>query len=589
MGEDAPDPVGGVAMLLRHERAQSADEHGAVEGHSDGDEQYPERVEQAVERAAGGVAHPVRIEPGGQGVDPLLDVLGEVGLGESRADDGEVLDLGEDLWQLVAELLRLADGGRTDDDGQEGDDSDQARRDDADRCAAVAPEAIVDESHERLYGEREQDSDPEQCDGTPHGSGECVEDEQRDDPDGQPDERAGIDGDEQARWGLATGARRDRSIALFAGHLGYRTTPMTSDGGMVAEPVVEDGNGPQTGRRLRLTIGPSAWTLAFAAVILALVVHGVAVRARQPLGWALAAIVAAAALELPIDTLNRRIKRRGLALLAVLIPVLAVIGVLTWAVVGDLDMQVRQLQRDIPEVAAEIEESDRFGDAAQDFGLVEWAEDFADGLRPPSSQIGEEAKTGASTWLLTLILTIFAVLWGRRLTDAGLAQISDERKRNKIARISRHAFERSQRYVDTSLVLGLATGLVAWVCFRLADLPAPTPLALFVGVASLVPLIGVAFAMWCAAGLAAGVVSPTAGITLALVALLVQAGHVFVLRKVAPAPRPGPAIIVISFIVGWVLYGVGGVIVTTALLVYAVAILDAIYEDEGEVIEETIA
>ena len=362
---------------------------------------------------------------------------------------------------------------------------------------------------------------------------------------------------------------------------------MASNGGMVAQPVEEESAGSRE-RRIRLTIGPTAWTLAFAAVIGALVLHAIAVRARQPLGWALAAIVAAAALELPIEALTRRIKRRGLALLAVLIPVLAVIGGVTWAVVGDLDAQVRQLQEDIPEVAADIEASERFGEAAQDFGLVEWAEDFADGLRQPSSQIGEKAKTGASTWLITLILTIFALLWGRRLTDAGLAQISDERRREKVARISRRAFERSQRYVDSSLVLGMLTGGAAWVCFTLADLPAPTPLALFVGVASLVPLIGVAIAMWCAAGLAAGIVSPTAGITLALLALLVQAVHVFLLRKAAPAPRPGPAIIVISFIVGWSLYGVGGVVVGTALMVYAVAILDAIHEDEGAVIEETL-
>ena len=63
-------------------------------------------------------------------------------------------------------------------------------------------------------------------------------------------------------------------------------------------------DGARGGRRIRLTIGPAAWTFAFAAVIGAFVVHDLAVRARQPLGWALAAVVAAAALEVPVDAVD---------------------------------------------------------------------------------------------------------------------------------------------------------------------------------------------------------------------------------------------------------------------------------------------
>ena len=177
-------------------------------------------------------------------------------------------------------------------------------------------------------------------------------------------------------------------------------------------PEPGDGANLRVGRRIRLTIGPAAWTFAFAAVIAAFVSPtSPAVPASRWDGLS-RQLWRQAPWTLPVDALTRRVKRRGIASCCVLVPVLAVIGGIAWAVVGDLDDQVRQLQRDIPEVAAEIEESERFGEAAQEFGLVAEAEEFADGLRRPSEQVGEEARGGASTWLLTLILTIFALLWG---------------------------------------------------------------------------------------------------------------------------------------------------------------------------------
>ena len=133
-----------------------------------------------------------------------------------------------------------------------------------------------------------------------------------------------------------------------------------------------------------------------------------------------------------------------------------------------------------------------------------------------------------------------------------------------------------------SVVLGLTTGVAAWACFRLADLPAPTPLALLVGVGSLVPIVGVVLTMWSAAALAAGVVVAGDGTGIGGDGVGAPGGP---RPRAAPGdaqlPRPGPAIIVLSFILGWSLYGVGGVLVGTALIVYAVAVIDVMRETES--------
>lgn len=331
---------------------------------------------------------------------------------------------------------------------------------------------------------------------------------------------------------------------------------------------------------MRLTVGPAAWILIFGSIVAALVLNNVLVAGRRPLGWAVAALVGAAALE-PLVSLASRQMRRGLALVVVLLPVLGLVGLITWGVVGDLDAQVRRLQRDIPQVAADIESSERFGEAAQEFGLVDKAEEFASNLRRPSSQVGEEARGGASTWLLTLILTIFALGWGPRFSAAGLRQIKDADRRDRLARIVGRAFGRSQVYVDAAVLLGLATGVVAWATFRLVDLPAPTPLALVVGVASLVPSIGIVIAALPAALLAGGLVSPGTGFAIAAGGLVVQVLHRFALeRSTRGAAHPGAAVIVISFVIGYEVYGIGGSIVGMSLAVFVAALLDSLAEEE---------
>lgn len=333
---------------------------------------------------------------------------------------------------------------------------------------------------------------------------------------------------------------------------------------------------------MRLTVGPAAIAVVFGAIIFALVAESVLIKGRRPLGWALAAVVAAAAAE-PLVGRASRYMRRGVALVVVLIPVLAFVGLVTWGVVGDLDAQIERLQRDIPEVAAEIEAGDQFGDAAREFELVEKAEEFADTLRPPSSRVGEEAVGGASTWVLTLILTVFALGWGPRFSDAALKQVPEGRQRERLARVVGRAFNQSQVYIEVAVLMAVVTGFLAWGTFHLIDLPAPTPLALVVGVGTLVPSIGIVAATLPAALLAGGLVDPRTGIALFVGALVVQLVHAVVLRRATrEAAHPGAAVIVISFVVGYELYGVGGSVVGTCVTVFLAALLDSIAQEERE-------
>jgi predicted PurR-regulated permease PerM len=335
-------------------------------------------------------------------------------------------------------------------------------------------------------------------------------------------------------------------------------------------------------RRVRLTVGPAAIAVIFGAIIFALVGETVLEKGRRPLGWALAAAVAAAAVE-PLVARASKYMRRGLALVVVLVPLLGFVGLVTWGVVGDLDAQVRRLQRDIPEVAAEIEDGQQMGDAAQEFELTDKAQEFADSLRRPSSRVGQEAVGGASTWVLTLILTLFALGWGPRFADAAVKQVPEGRRRERLARVVGRAFLQSQTYIEVAVLMAVVTGFLAFAVFRMIDLPAPTPLALVVGVGTLVPSIGIALATVPAALLAGGLISPSTGIALGLGAIALQIVHAVVLRRATRgAAHPGAAVIVISFVIGYELYGVGGSVVGTCVTVFLAALLDSIAEEERE-------
>ncbi len=72
------------------------------------------------------------------------------------------------------------------------------------------------------------------------------------------------------------------------------------------------------------------------------------------------------------------------------------------------------------------------------------------------------------------------------------------------------------------------------------------------------------------------------GVTVAVAGLALQVVHHAVLhRTTRGATHPGVAVIVLALIVGWELYGVGGSVVGVALTVFAVALVDALADEEA--------
>lgn len=324
-----------------------------------------------------------------------------------------------------------------------------------------------------------------------------------------------------------------------------------------------------------LMVTPGSIALVFGVIVAALVARNVLVAGRRPLGWAVAAVVLAALVEPAVSVVGRRL-RRGPAVVLVILALLGAGALVGAGVLSDADRQVDRLRDAAPEAALRLEQSDRFGDVATEFRLTERVREVVDTVRRPSAGLTGGAAGRASTGLVVMILTVFALIWGGRFGRGAVAQIPDERLRSRVQRTIDVAFRRSRRWLLFSLAQAAVVGALTWALCRVADVPAAAPLALIVAAFSIVPGFGIMCGALPVLLLEAGLDSLRAAGVLALVLLVLQVVQAVVVRPVVVRRSivVGPAAVVISLLLGYDVYGIGGALGGLALTVFAVALID---------------
>jgi predicted PurR-regulated permease PerM len=342
-----------------------------------------------------------------------------------------------------------------------------------------------------------------------------------------------------------------------------------------------DGSGGRSPTR-RLILTPGSWALIGGGILLALGTRNVLVAARRPIGWAIAACVLAAALENPVRLVARHV-RRGVALILVAVPILAIVGLVTAGVIQDLDREVGKLRRDIPEAAAALQRSERFGSTARRLDLKAKADEISDRIQSPSRQVAGRAAGRASSWFLVGILTVFALGWGPRMGDAALHQLPEGEYRDRVARVVGRAFRRTQFVVDVAFLQAIAIGTAAWAVFSLVDVRAPTALALIVGVTSMVPGIGVLLGALPAVLLEGTLDSWESGSLLFFLAVATQCAQTIAQRRyVIDKLFVGPAVVILGFMIGMDVYGMAGAVFGTAFAIFGLALIDAIGAEQPD-------
>ena len=315
--------------------------------------------------------------------------------------------------------------------------------------------------------------------------------------------------------------------------------------------------------RERLRISPRSAVLSVALFGATLGLLAVVAAAQRVIGWILVAGTLAGLLHPLVSLLDRRMPR-ALATGIVMLVAVGTVGTVVYRLVDDVQRETRRLQEAGPERAREIERSERFGDFARDIRLSERVDRFLRGLPErlrggTTAEAIQAAATRGVAFLATGVLTIFFLQHGPRLARAGLNQLHDRRRRERLAQLALAVYRRAFGYASASLAMSLAAGLAAYLAARMAEVPGPAALGVWVGLWDLVPLAGAAIGAFPIVALAAASSGERAVVVaLAFVAYQVVE-NVLVQRNVERATvKVGPFVTLAAGLVGLELSGVAG-------------------------------
>jgi predicted PurR-regulated permease PerM len=329
-----------------------------------------------------------------------------------------------------------------------------------------------------------------------------------------------------------------------------------------------------------MRVRPRAVVLAVVTVALTLLVLRVLESAGRVLGWVAMAAAIAAVLTPAVARLSERMPR-GVAVAIVALGTLGAVAAVSYGLVEDVVQQLRVLQRAAPELAEDIERSGRFADAARDARLSERVRDIVaevpERLRGGSTADAvRSATTRGLAFLAVAVLTIFMVLHGPRLLDGARRQIHDGERRALAERTTAAVEQRAIAYARGTGLIALLAGVFAFIVATAADVPGPAPLALWVALWDLVPLIGAVVGALPIVAMAA-ILSPAKGAVVAVAFIVWQVLEDLALQRPLERRtlRVGPFLTIAAGMAGLELYGLAGsllAVLTVAVVLVAVEV-----------------
>jgi predicted PurR-regulated permease PerM len=244
--------------------------------------------------------------------------------------------------------------------------------------------------------------------------------------------------------------------------------------------------------RVRLSVR-SAFALVFAlgaAILLLEILQD----AERVIAWMFASMAVAALVYPAVEWLAHfRFIPRVAAVLITAIVILGSIGFVGYRIVNDISNATSSLQDAAPKRAAELE---RDSDFWREIKLKSRVTKLVDEI--PTRLAGGEptealksAVTRGVAFLAGVILTIFFILYGARLIEGGLGLITDDAARTRASTVLHQGSRRALFFARVKLWEAAVAGFLAYSIARLAGVPGPAALGVWVALWSLLPVAGV--------------------------------------------------------------------------------------------------
>jgi predicted PurR-regulated permease PerM len=224
---------------------------------------------------------------------------------------------------------------------------------------------------------------------------------------------------------------------------------------------------------------------------------------RKPIGWIVLATFIAVAMSAPVNLLARHM-HRGLAIALAYLGLLLVPILLALILVPPIVNGIDDLASKAPQYAADaqdyVQKNETLRKLEDDYGVISQLQEQAKKL---PNKIGNAAGTlkdlgvgvvnSVFAGLTILILSIFMVADGRRWVMRALAFQPDER-RERLDRALSRISTAVANYVGGALAQATIAGLTSFVVMKILGIPFAAPLAVLVGFADLIPLVGATLA-----------------------------------------------------------------------------------------------
>jgi predicted PurR-regulated permease PerM len=229
---------------------------------------------------------------------------------------------------------------------------------------------------------------------------------------------------------------------------------------------------------------------ALTVVILAWGVYAV----RDLLVRVVIALFIAISLDPAVRWLIQRGVRRSVAVGLIFGLFLLLLTGFVLSVAPPLISQAANLTRDLPGYFTDLAERSRtYRELADRYGVTQRISDWAAGLpaRLGADALGFLQRTLSTLLnaLLVIVLTIYFMADLPRLRR-GLVRLFPHRRRPRVAQAVNVVVDKVGSYMIGNLIISVFAGVSTFICLLLLDVPFAVPLAVFVAVTDLIPLVG---------------------------------------------------------------------------------------------------
>lgn len=184
---------------------------------------------------------------------------------------------------------------------------------------------------------------------------------------------------------------------------------------------------------------------------------------------------------------------------------------------------------------------------------------FATGLTTPAAGALQGVATGVAGVVTVFVLAVLMVLEAPKMVAGALSLVEDPDSQTRIRRVSADCAKSITGYISGNLLISIICGVLTYAALKIMGIPFAGLIALFVGVADLIPLIGASLGAIVAI-IAAAVHSIPALIVVAIFFVVYQQleNHVLQPLILARTVKLNPLAVLVAILVGVELAGILG-------------------------------